>query len=87
MSEKRKTQAGLPPQVEKLIPEGRLFDDSHREQFLSEAQVAMILNRAPSTLQKDRTNRRGVPYVRFGRTVRYMVGDLMDYIEENRVAY
>ena len=76
-----------PPSVENVMPVGRIFETTNRDQFLSEAQVAQILNRAPSTLQKDRCNGRGLPYVRFGRTVRYCLGDLVDYIEANRVAY
>ena len=54
-------------------------------QFLSEIEVAKILNVSRATLQQNRWLNRGIPFIKVGRSVRYAVTDLQAFIEENRV--
>jgi hypothetical protein len=67
-----------------VIPFNRIHDAEPSE-LLTEVQVAAILGRAPSTLQKDRCYGRGVPYIKAGQQVRYRVGDLVEYIDAHRI--
>jgi predicted DNA-binding transcriptional regulator AlpA len=50
------------------------------EQLLSEREVAKIIGRAVSTLQKDRVAGIGIPFVRIGRLVRYRESVVDAYI-------
>ena len=43
----------------------------HEDRLLDDYAVAKITGRARSTLQKDRVAGTGIPWVRFGRLVRY----------------
>ena len=54
-------------------------------QFLTEVEVAKILNVSRATLQQNRWLNRGLPFFKVGRSVRYSGDDLQAYIEENRV--
>lgn len=71
--------------VPKVIPFSRVLEEFEEDDFLTEAQLASILGRSPSTLQKDRCGGRGVPFVKFGQQVRYRFGDLLDYIHAHRI--
>jgi predicted DNA-binding transcriptional regulator AlpA len=48
--------------------------------LLSDRDVAKIIGRARSTLQKDRVIGRGIPFVRIGALVRYRRSDVEAYI-------
>jgi hypothetical protein len=48
--------------------------------LLSEIDVARIIGRARSTLQKDRVAGTGIPFVRIGRLVRYRTADVVAYL-------
>ena len=50
------------------------------ERLLSDREVSHIVGRARSTLQKDRVNGTGIPFVRLGALVRYRVSDLDAYL-------
>ena len=50
------------------------------EQLLSDRDVEKITRRARSTLQKDRVAGIGIPFVRFGRLVRYRQSDVEGYL-------
>ena len=53
--------------------------------YISEYEVAEITGRAVSTLRNDRCYHRGLPYVKFGRLVRYKYDDVIAYMEERMV--
>lgn len=55
------------------------------EVYLTETDVAKITGRAKSTLQKDRARRVGIPFFKFGRSIRYTLKDVHAYMEANRV--
>jgi hypothetical protein len=49
--------------------------------LLSDRDVERITGRARSTLQKDRVAGSGIPFVRFGRLVRYRQSDVQSYVD------
>jgi excisionase family DNA binding protein len=48
--------------------------------LLSDHEVANITGRSRSTLQKDRLVGGGIPFVRFGRMIRYRRSDVERYL-------
>jgi hypothetical protein len=61
------------------------MDLSLINQVVNENQASKIIGRAVQTLRNDRHLRQGPPYIKLGRSVRYKVGDLLDYIQSHRV--
>ena len=53
--------------------------------YLTEVQVAEITGRALSTLRNERFCRRGIPYVKVGRSVRYSLEDVIRHMESHRI--
>jgi hypothetical protein len=53
--------------------------------YLTELQVADITGRALSTLRNERFCRRGIPYVKIGRSVRYNLQDVIGFMESHRI--
>lgn len=53
--------------------------------YLNEKQVKEITGRALSSLRNDRFNRRGIPYVKVGRSIRYSEQDVVSYMEERKI--
>jgi hypothetical protein len=58
------------------LPEVLMLDP-----LLSDRDVERITGRARSTLQKDRVAGIGIPFVRFGRLVRYRQSDVTAFLE------
>ena len=54
-------------------------------QYLTERQVSEMTGRALSTLRNDRMYRRGLPYVKMGRSVRYDLEDVRTFMESRRI--
>jgi len=53
--------------------------------YLTEKQVSEITNRALSTLRNDRFLSRGIPYIKAGKSVRYNLEDVVNYMESRKV--
>lgn len=53
--------------------------------LLTEDEVSKLFNINKHTLQRDRFNGTGIPYVKLGRRVRYKVEDIQKYIERNTI--
>ena len=53
--------------------------------YLTEAQVADMTGIAVSTLRNQRFERRGIPYVKLSRSVRYSRQDVFDYMNAHRI--
>jgi hypothetical protein len=47
-------------------------------------QLAPVLGTTPAALAQDRYRRRGIPYVKVGRRVRYLRADVCRYLIEHR---
>jgi hypothetical protein len=54
-------------------------------QVIDEIEAAKILGRAVQTLRNDRHLRQGPAYIKLGRSVRYQVKDLIDYLQRNKI--
>jgi len=54
-------------------------------QVINETQAAEILGRAVQTLRNDRHLRKGPAYLKLGRSIKYRVNDLVDYMEKHRI--
>lgn len=52
--------------------------------LLNEEQVARITGRSVATLRTDRQNRTGITYIKIGRSIRYSLADIRQYIDECR---
>ena len=57
------------------------------EPLLTEAETSIVTARAVQTLRNDRHNRRGIPYIRIGRSIRYSLSDIEAYINKNRISF
>jgi phage terminase Nu1 subunit (DNA packaging protein) len=53
--------------------------------YINEKKVAEITEIGVQTLRNDRHLRRGLPYVKKGRTVRYSLADVIAYMESHKI--
>lgn len=53
--------------------------------YVTEKEVARITRRALPTLRNDRHLRRGIPYCKIGRSVRYRLDDVIAYMEARKI--
>lgn len=54
-------------------------------QCLTEHEVSARTGLSLSTLRAHRHKRRGLPYIKIGRSVRYRLCDLEEYLFEHRI--
>ena len=54
-------------------------------QTIDEHELAKTFRKSVQTLRNDRHLRKGVPYIKLGRSVRYRIVDVLDYMERNRI--
>jgi predicted DNA-binding transcriptional regulator AlpA len=52
--------------------------------LLAQIEVAEILGISPRTLERKRVAGDGPPYVKLGRSVRYVEADLIQWVEDRR---
>jgi hypothetical protein len=57
----------------------------NRPTYLTEVEVAEMTRRALSTLRNDRFYRRGIPYIKVGRSVRYDLRDVIAFMEAGKI--
>ena len=55
------------------------------KRYLTEREVAEITRFALPTLRNERHNGRGIPYIKVGRSVRYELDDVHQYMEAHRI--
>ena len=53
--------------------------------YLTDKQVSEITQIALSTLRNDRFLGQGIPYIKTGRSVRYSLTDVVNFMESYRV--
>jgi excisionase family DNA binding protein len=56
------------------------------DELLTPGEAAEYLGTTAAVLAQDRYQRRGLPYVRLGRRIRYRAKDIAAYIDANTVA-
>ena len=54
-------------------------------QAIDEHEAAAILNKSVYTMRNERFLRKGCPYVKMGRSVRYLIEDIREYLIKNRI--
>jgi predicted DNA-binding transcriptional regulator AlpA len=55
------------------------------EKFINEKQVAEMTRLSVATLRNDRWLGRGIPYVKLGRSVRYSLEAVLNYMQAHTV--
>jgi hypothetical protein len=64
----------------------KLFDSATpRRLLLTGKEVSKLTGRAEQSLANDRTARRGLPYVKMGKSVKYLFSDVLAYIKARRI--
>lgn len=53
--------------------------------YITEKEVSEITGRALPTLRNDRHCGRGIPYVKLGKSVRYCLEDVLQYMESRKI--
>ena len=56
-----------------------------RPAYITEVQVSQITGRALSTLRNERARGKGIPYIKVGRSVRYSLEDVIEYMESRKI--
>lgn len=59
----------------------------YQRNWLTEKEVSEITGISVSTLQKARFYRRGVPYFKIGRSVRYSLTDVQAFMAFHRISF
>lgn len=54
-------------------------------QYLTERQVSNLTNIALSTLRNHRFQCRGLPYIKIGKSIRYSLQDVVEYLERFKI--
>ncbi len=55
--------------------------------YLTEKEAAQLTGMALSTLRNHRSKRRGLPYIKMGKSVRYSFQDIIEYFEGHKVTH
>lgn len=53
--------------------------------WINEHEVFKITGRSLQTLRNDRFKGQGIPYMKFGRSVRYSLRDVLSFMETRRI--
>ena len=53
--------------------------------YVDEKKVAEITGLALPTLRNNRHHRRGIPYCKVGKSVRYALTDVISFMEERKI--
>jgi hypothetical protein len=56
-----------------------------RRLLFTAKEVSQLIGRAEQTLANDRSTRRGLAYIKVGRSVRYKLADVLAYVEGHRI--
>lgn len=54
--------------------------------WLTERQVADLIKCSLSKLRQDRHKCRGIPYTKFGKSVRYALADIQKFMGQHRIS-
>lgn len=55
------------------------------KEYLTEREVSKLTGRALSTLRNDRQAKKGFPFVKWGRFIRYPRKDVIEFMESRKV--
>lgn len=60
-------------------------NESVEQQWVPEREAHRITTISLAKLRKDRAQGRGIPYVKVGKSVRYSISDIYDYMNSRRI--
>lgn len=55
-------------------------DTSLEDVFLTETELSQWIKRSPASIRRDRRLRRGMPFIRVGRTIRYRRSSVLAFM-------
>ena len=55
--------------------------------YLSEKEVSGITGIALSTLRNHRCLRKGIPYLKIYRSIKYSLADVLDFMESHKIRF
>jgi hypothetical protein len=58
---------------------------NQKQRYIDEREVSRIIGRGLQTLRNDRCKGRGLPYIKFGRQVRYLESEVIAAMEARRI--
>jgi len=58
---------------------------NHQIQYINENQLTELTGIALSTLRNNRSKGQGIPYIKIGRSVRYDLQDVIEYMEAHKI--
>ena len=56
-----------------------------QKKYFSEQEVSVFTGRAVKTLQNDRYQKIGIPYIKILKQVRYNIDDVVSFMEKNKI--
>ena len=59
--------------------------ESIEQQWVPEREAHRITTISLAKLRKDRAKGRGIPYVKIGKSVRYSLPDIYDFMDSRRI--
>ena len=62
-----------------------VLNEKNQNQWLTEVEVSKLTKLSLSTLRAHRFYRKGMPYSKVGRSVRYSLADVADFMESRRI--
>jgi predicted DNA-binding transcriptional regulator AlpA len=58
---------------------------NHQTRYINENQLADLTGIALSTLRNNRSKGQGIPYIKLGRSVRYDLQDVIEFMEAHKI--
>ena len=55
------------------------------QELIDEKKLSKIITKSLQTIRNDRCQKRGIPYFKLGRSVRYGMDDVKNYIAKSRI--
>lgn len=55
--------------------------------YISEKDVSILTGFALSTLRNARFNRKGIPYHKIGRSCKYKINEVLDYMDSHKIEF
>jgi len=68
-----------------MNPYEKITELEEKIQAINEHQAAAIFSKSVQSLRNERFLKKGCPYVKIGRSVRYLLSDIRDYLKKNRI--
>ena len=62
-----------------------VLNGKNQNRWLTEVEVSELTKLSLSTLRAHRFYRKGMPYSKVGRSVRYSLADVADFMESRRI--